>query len=88
MRTLAKRPAFAATVVLSLALGIGANTALFTLMNAVAWRLLPVRDPETLLLLDQRSRPGRDDGFTYQPVPDDRAVTHPSETGRLRRPSG
>ena len=65
IRTLAKRPAFAATVVLSLALAIGANTALFTLVNAVAWRLLPVRDPETLLLLDQRSGPAVTTNFSY-----------------------
>ena len=65
VRTLAKRPAFAATVVLSLALAIGANTALFTLVNAIAWRYLPVRDPETLLLLDQRSGPTPLSAFSY-----------------------
>jgi predicted permease len=47
-RQLRKRPGFAAVVVLSLGLGIGANTAIFTLINAVLLRSLPVEDPERL----------------------------------------
>lgn len=50
-RTLAKSPAFTAVAVLSLALGIGANTAIFTLINALLLRDLPVRDPERLVQL-------------------------------------
>jgi predicted permease len=66
VRTLAKSPGFTATAVLSLALGIGANTALFTLIDAVTWRMLPIREPETLLLLEQRRGASVDDGFSYQ----------------------
>src|SRR5258707_265409 len=66
LRTLGKSPGFTATAVLSLALGIGANTALFTLINAVTWRMLPVRDPGTLLLLEQRQGTDASTGFTYQ----------------------
>jgi hypothetical protein len=62
LRTLAKSPGFTATAVLSLALGIGANTALFTLIDAVTWRMLPIRDPETLLLLGQREGPAIAEG--------------------------
>ena len=50
-RLFVKSPGFTAAVVLSLALGIGANTAVFSLINALMWRPLPVSDPETLLLL-------------------------------------
>jgi predicted permease len=46
VRTLGRSPAFAAVAVLSLALGIGANTAIFTLTNAVFLNPLPVEQPE------------------------------------------
>ena len=48
LRLLRSAPLFTAAVVLSLALGIGANTAIFSLLNAVAFRQLPVDNPEGL----------------------------------------
>jgi hypothetical protein len=47
-RTLAKSPGFALVAILSLALGIGANTAIFQLLNAVRLRNLPIQDPREL----------------------------------------
>ena len=53
------RPAFAATAVLSLALGIGATTAIFSIFNTLVLRPLPVRDPATLFQVVHRGDGGR-----------------------------
>lgn len=56
VRGFRKSPAFTAVAVLSLALGIGANTAIFSLINQLILRLLPIRDPKSVVLLAGRGR--------------------------------
>jgi predicted permease len=54
LRTMARSPLFTSVAILSLALGIGANTAIFTLMDQIMLRALPVKEPERLVMLWQR----------------------------------
>lgn len=61
VRSLTHAPGFALVIVLTLALGIGANTAIFSLMDQVLLRLLPVANPESLVQLDN---PGAFSGRT------------------------
>jgi predicted permease len=58
LRGLFKRKAFAAVAVLTLALGIGANTAIFTLVNAVLLKSLPVSNPHELVLFSDMTGEG------------------------------
>jgi predicted permease len=57
LRMLRRNPGFTAVAVLSLALGIGANTAIFSLMDAVLLRMLPVNNPEQLFFLERDGAP-------------------------------
>ncbi len=56
LRSLRKSPVFLVVAVLSLALGIGANTAIFTLINQLILQPLPVRNPEQLVMLAGRGK--------------------------------
>lgn len=51
LRTLLKRPGFAAVAILSLTLGMGANTTIFTLAKALFLQTVPVKDPDSLIVL-------------------------------------
>jgi len=63
VRSLAKSPGFTIVALLSLALGIGANTAIFTLMNAAMLKPLPVPHPEELVLFGNGSAEGSTNGL-------------------------
>src|SRR5687767_13391767 len=54
LRGLRRNPLFATVAIVSLALGIGANTAIFTLLDQIVLRKLPVRAPDELVMLFQR----------------------------------
>src|SRR5580693_4680548 len=55
LRAFRKSPVFTVVALLSLALGIGANTAIFTLLDQVLLRLMPVKNPQELVLLSTRA---------------------------------
>ncbi len=56
VRSLAKAPGLAATVVLTLALGIGANTAIFSVVNGLLLDTVPFESPDELVFLSERQR--------------------------------
>ena len=66
LRILAKKPGFTLIAVLSLALGIGANTAIFSLIDAMMIKSLPVREPEKLVLFGKGQDQGAKLGFPDQ----------------------
>ena len=58
LRTLARNPGFAVAAIVPIALGIGINTAVFSILNSVAWRPLPVPEPDALVSVYQDFRGG------------------------------
>jgi len=83
LRQLRRNPGLTAVVALTLALGIGANTAIFTLIDTVMWKMLPVKDPQQLVVLSSHNtKSGR--GPTYSGY----GMSLPySGLGRLQRQS-
>lgn len=65
LRTLRRNPGFAATAVLSLALGIGANTALFSLLDTLLLKMLPVAEPQRLVRVRVQRASGAMNSISY-----------------------
>src|SRR6266699_5126335 len=68
VRQLLKSPGFATAAVLTLALGIGANTAIFSLIDAVMLRFLPVHNPEELVQVQMQNPAGRINPVFTNPI--------------------
>lgn len=75
-RILRRTPVLTAAVVVSLALGIGANTAVFSVIDALLIRTLPVDRPQELFTLKTRTLSSSDDQYSYQAFTDFREATH------------
>ncbi|HET8924893.1 MAG TPA: ABC transporter permease [Candidatus Acidoferrum sp.] len=78
LRMLGKNPGFTAIAILTLALGIGANTAIFSLLNQVLLRRLPVRNPEELVILKS---PGLKRGHVWSDGDDSEIFSYPLYKG-------
>jgi predicted permease len=65
MRMLLKNPGFTVVTVITLALGIGANTAIFSLINTALLKTLPVKDPQRLVFFMVAGPQGMGTGFSY-----------------------
>ena len=84
-RMLLKNPGFAMVAVLTLAIGIGANTAIFSLVNGVLLRPLPYRDPGRLTIVWEKDDRGKPDNVGYATYVDWRAQSKSFEELALYR---
>jgi putative ABC transport system permease protein len=88
LRTFRKKPGFTLVAVFTLALGIGANTAIFSVVNGVLLKSLPFPDAERLVALSETSESGRVEAVAYPNYLDWRAEQTIFENLAARMPAG
>ncbi len=87
LRMLVKNPGFTAVAAITLALGIGANTAIFSVVSAVLLRPLPYRDPSRLILVNESSKQVPDMSVSYPNLLDWRERNHAFERMAALQPA-
>ncbi len=87
-RTLLRRPGFAAVAVITMALGIGANTAIFSVVNGVLLKPLPYSNPDRLMVLAETSKEVPETAVSYPDYLDWRAQSTVFEDIAVRMPAG
>ena len=87
LRMLMKNPGFTAVAAITLTIGIGANTAIFSVVNAVLLRPLPYRDPARLMLVNESSKQVPDMSVSYPNFLDWRERNHVFEKTTALQPS-
>ena len=80
-RMLMKKPGFTLIAVITLALGIGANAAVFTLIEGVFLRPFPIAEPERVVALSLKTKSGEMHAFSYPYYKDFRDITRTFATG-------
>src|SRR5215212_1511018 len=88
LRTFRKKPGFTAVAVSTLALGIGANAAIFSVVNGVLLKSLPFPDPERLVALNETTESGRATAVAFPDYLDWRASQNVFEEMAARMPAG
>ncbi len=83
VRTMARRPGFALMALLTVAIGIGATTTVFTLANAVLFRPLPVPEPDRLVAITEHRGGAVSQGLEGTDVPYDRYVRYRDATSNI-----
>ena len=86
-RTTTRKPGFTALVVLTLALGVGASTAIFSIVNGVLLRPLPLHDPDRLLWINEANRRGDTISVSWTNYVDWRARARTFDTLAASRPA-
>ena len=81
-RMLMKKPGFTVVAALTLALGIGANTAIFSVINAALIRALPYHNPNRLIMLFSTSADGQRDTMSIQEMREFQSQSQSLEIGR------